>query len=201
MRMRIVSVEPLDKKKSRVLTDEGLAFLLFNGEMEHYGLAEGQEIGRDLYEKLLREVLCPRAKEKLIRLLEASDKTEAELRRRLKDGGCPPEAAEAALDWAREYRYADDRRYAENYVRSAGESKSRRQIEAFLTGKGVDRELIRECLDEAEIDEAGQIRRLLEKRGYCREEADEREQRRTMAFLSRRGFSYEAILDIMHKKD
>ncbi len=199
--MRIVSVEPLDRRKSRVLTDEGLAFALFSGEIERYGIREGEELCPDTYEELLREVLCPRAKESLVRLLEASDKTEAELRRRLKEKGCPPEAVETALASAKEYGYVDDRRYAENYVRSACPSKSRRQMEGFLAAKGVNRELIRECLEEAQIDEAGQVRLLLEKRGFCREKADERELRRTMAFLSRRGFSYEAILDIMHKKD
>lgn len=199
--MRIVSVEPWNRRKSRVLTDEGLAFLLSDGDAERYGIREGAEISPGEYERLLREVLCPGAREKMLKILEASDKPEAELRRRLKEAGFPPEAVDAAVALGREYRYVDDRRYAENYIRGAAAGKSRRQMEAFLAGKGVDRELIRECLDQTEIDEAGQILRLLEKRGYCREMADEREQRRTMAYLSRKGFSYEAILDIMHKKD
>ena len=111
----------------------------------------------------MREVFFRRARERMFRLLKASDKTEAELRRKLAEGGCPAEAVE-------------------------------------LAARGISRELAQECLDETELDERAQIERLLKKRGYDRDQADQKEQQKTMAFLSRRGFSYEAILDIMHKK-
>ena len=44
------------------------------------------------------------------------------------------------------------------------------------------------------------VRDVYKRQGYDRDQADQKEQQKTMAFLSRRGFSYEAILDIMHKK-
>ena len=198
--MRIVSIEPLNRRKSRVLTDEGPAFALYNGELEAYGLTLDGELDGETYERILREVLCPRAKERMLHLLEASDRTEAELRRRLREGCFPPEAVEAAIDYGKRRRYVDDRRYAENYVSFRAASRSRRQLEAELAARGISRDLARECLEEIQIDEGEQVRRLLEKRGFDPENADEGEMRRTMAFLSRRGFSYEAILDIMHKK-
>ena len=198
--MRIVSIEPLNRRKSRVLTDEGPAFALYNGELEAYGLTLDGELDGETYERILREVLCPRAKERMLHLLEASDRTEAELRRRLREGCFPPEAVEAAIDYGKRRRYVDDRRYAENYVSFRAASRSRRQLEAELAARGISRDLARECLEEIQIDEGEQVRRLLEKRGFDPENADEGERRRTMALLSRRGFSYEAILDIMHKK-
>lgn len=198
--MRIVSIEPLNRRKSRVLTDEGPAFALYNGELEAYGLTLDGELDGEMYERILREVLCPRAKERMLHLLEASDRTEAELRRRLREGCFPPEAVEAAIDYGKRRRYVDDRRYAENYVSFRAASRSRRQLEAELAARGIPRDLAKECLEEIQIDEGEQVRRLLEKRGFDPENADEGERRRTMALLSRRGFSYEAILDIMHKK-
>ena len=198
--MRIVSIEPLNRRKSRVLTDEGPAFALYNGELEAYGLTLDGELDGETYERLLREILCPRAKERMLHLLEASDRTEAELRRRLREGCFPPEAVEAAIDYGKRRRYVDDRRYAENYVSFRAASRSRRQLEVELAARGISRDLARECLEEIQIDEGEQVRRLLEKRGFDPENVDEGERRRTMAFLSRRGFSYEAILDIMHKK-
>lgn len=199
--MRVVSVEPADRKKCRVLTDEGPAFVLYNNEIQAYGIREGEELEGETYEQLLRDVLCRRARERMIRLLQASDKTEAELRRKLVDGGCPPEAVESAIAYGKSRHYVDDRRYAENYVDLHSAVKSRRQLLAELAAKGISRDLAEECLEEADLDERAQIEKLLKKRGYDRERADQKEQQRTMAFLSRRGFSYEAILDIMHKKD
>ena len=99
--MRIVSIEPLNRRKSRVLTDEGPAFALYNGELEAYGLTLDGELDGETYERILREVLCPRAKERMLHLLEASDRTEAELRRRLREGCFPPEAVEAAIDYGK----------------------------------------------------------------------------------------------------
>ena len=99
--MRIVSIEPLNRRKSRVLTDEGPAFALYNGELEAYGLTLDGELDGETYERLLREILCPRAKKRMLHLLEASDRTEAELRRRLREGGFPPESTtgSAAGTW------------------------------------------------------------------------------------------------------
>ena len=73
--MRIVSIEPLNRRKSRVLTDEGPAFALYNGELEAYGLTLDGELDGETYERLLGEILCPRAKERMLHLLEASDRT------------------------------------------------------------------------------------------------------------------------------
>ena len=36
--MRIERVESLDKRKCKVFTDEDFAFLLYNGELEKYGV-------------------------------------------------------------------------------------------------------------------------------------------------------------------
>ena len=152
--MRIVSIEPLNRRKSRVLTDEGPAFALYNGELEAYGLTLDGELDGETYERLLREILCPRAKERMLHLLEASDRTEAELRRRLREGCFPPEAVEAAIDYGKRRRYVDDRRYAENYVSFRAASRSRRQLEAELAARGISRDLARECLEEIQIDEA-----------------------------------------------
>ena len=110
--MRIVSIEPLGRKKSRVLTHEGPAFVLYSGELKTYGIEAGGELTEEKYELLMREVFFRRARERMFRLLKASDKTEAELRRKLAEGGCPAEAVETAIAFGKEKRYIDDRRYA-----------------------------------------------------------------------------------------
>ena len=185
--MRIVSVEPLDKRRSRVLGDGGLAFVLYGGEIRHYQIEEGKELAEETYQEILESVLCKRARERLLYLLKLSDKTESQLRKKLDEGLYPREAVEAAIAFGKRYGYIDDVRYAENYVALKGGRKSRRQI-AY------------ELRQENPVDEDSQIKKWLEKRGFDPETADEKEWGKTVAFLSRKGFSYTAILDIMHKK-
>jgi len=118
-------------------------------------------------------------------LLEFRDRTERELRRKLKE---------------REYstEEIDDAAYAGRYIRTCATRKSRWQIRADLERKGVSREIIDLQLQEEYVDEDSQIRKLLEKKGYEPGKSMEpAEYRRLMGALGRRGFSGEAIRRVM----
>ena len=127
-------------------------------------------------------------------LLEFRDRTERELRRKLKEREYSAEEIDETVLFLKEYRYLNDEAYAGRYIRSCAARKSRRQIRADLERKGVSREVIDLQLQEEEVDEESQIRKLLQKKGYepgkCLEAS---EYRRIMGALGRRGFSGEAI--------
>ncbi len=127
-------------------------------------------------------------------LLEFRDRTERELRQKLKERGYGAEETDEAVLFLKEYRYLDDEAYAGRYIRSCAARKSRRQIRADLERKGVSREVIDLQLQEEEVDEDSQIRKLLTKKGYePGKRLEPAEYRRIMAALGRRGFSGEAI--------
>ncbi len=190
--MKVDRIVPYGKTRSRVLFAEGLALLFYNGELPRLGLAEGAELTEEEYERKILPLLTRRAKERLVSILKASDKTEAELRRRLKEGFYPPEAVEAALAWAREKHYADDRRYAETYLRWHSEGRSRKKLLYDLQSKGLDRELVEELLEETEVDEEEQIRAELARRHFS-PEMDAKEKQRIFAALARKGYSWEQV--------
>ena len=64
------------------------------------------------------------AEKKALRLLTVSDRTEHQLREKLREGGFPPEAVDAAVEYVRSFHYVDDRRYAESFIRFRKEEKS-----------------------------------------------------------------------------
>lgn len=72
----------------------------------------------------------------------------------------------------RSFGYLDDARYAENFVMSRKDSKSKREIKALLSQKGVSDDLIclafEQCYSEDSEEEA--IRRILRKRRLIRKE-------------------------------
>ena len=127
-------------------------------------------------------------------LLEFRDRTEWELRQKLKEREYSAEEIDETVLFLKEYRYLDDEAYVGRYIRSCAARKSRRQIRADLEHKGVSREIIDLQLQEKTVDEDSQIRKLLQKKGYVPgKRLEPTEYRRIMGALGRRGFSGEAI--------
>ena len=131
-------------------------------------------------------------------LLEFRDRTERELRQKLKEREYSAEEINETVLFLKEYRYLDDEAYVDRYIRSCAARKSRRQIRADLEHKGVSREIIDLQLQEKTVDEDSQIRKLLQKKGYVPgKRLEPAEYRRIMGALGRRGFSGEAIRKAM----
>ncbi|MEY8338126.1 regulatory protein RecX [Lachnospiraceae bacterium 62-35] len=212
--MTVVSIASVDKRRCKVLFEEGFALILYRGEIKKYEIEEQKELSEKSYQELVRDVLCKRARERVMNLLKTADKTEQQLRRKLEEGCYPLEAIEYAIKFVKEYGYIDDAAYAERYVELYADKKSRRRLAADLRNKGISSEVIIQALEGSEVDEEHQIRELLEKRGFGREYEEEREwefapktlrdmrrkeYQKTVSFLCRRGFSWEAIHHVMRE--
>lgn len=191
--MTVAAIIPVDKRKSKVLLEEGFAFVLYRGELEQFGIQEGEELGEDTFHRLLTEILMDRAKERALYLLGASAKTESWMRRKLSGEGYPAEAVDYALNVLKEYHYIDDRAYTEAFIRFTCGKKSLRQIEFELQQKGVSKELIRSVLEEFPVDEEESARGLLVKRLKGRTEITREERNRLAGYLSRKGYSLDVI--------
>jgi regulatory protein len=131
-------------------------------------------------------------------MLERSDRTEQQLRQKLREKECPAEEIEETIVFLKEYRYIDDAEYARRYVRAYSSRKSRRQIRSELEQRGVSRMWIAEALEEQHVDEESQIRIYLEKKHYQPGvKMEPSDYRRMMAALARKGFSYDIIHRVM----
>ena len=199
--MRIISVTPLDKRRSKVLTDEDFAFALYRGELRAYNIEEGSQLSLEVYQEILEKILFKRAKERTLYLLRSRDRTELEIRRKLKDGYYPQEAIEYAVDFLKRYRFVDDENYGRNYISTYGDKKSRKQLEFELQNKGLDREEIDRLLEECQVSEEQQIAKFLKKKGYEKDITQPKERAKLAAALARKGFSYDAIYQVMECSD
>jgi len=139
-----------------------------------------------------------RAKKRALHLLERMDRTEHQLREKLKTSDYPEEVIEEAIAYVKSFHYVDDKRYAENFTRYKKENLSRQQIKQKLMTKGISRETIDLVIEEEyDVDEKVQIRRLLEKKHFDGSTKDEGEFRRVYNYLLRRGFRSNDILKEM----
>lgn len=195
--MTVAEIVPFDKRRSKVILENDFTLVLYGGEMKRFGIEEGKTISEETYQEILREVLFKRARERVLFLLKSSDKTEQELRRKLKDGGYPKEAVDYAIDFLKEHNFINDQNYGRRYVEYNLERKSERQIQYELQKKGLDKEVIKEILKEQPVDEETQIRAYVKKKRLKPEDMDFKESRRLMAALGRRGFSYEAVSRVL----
>lgn len=198
--MMITEIIPITRQKSRVVTDEQLAFVLYKGELSRYKLEEGKELPEAVFREIQKEILIKRAKLRAMHLLTRMDYTEAELQKKLMKGEYTKEAVEIAMDYVRSYHYLDDERYVSKYLEFQSGRKSRRQMEFELEKKGISRDLIaahREMEDEQ--DETALIRALLEKRCRNPQEADDKEKTKHYGYLMRKGFRSSDILQVFHE--
>ena len=197
--MMVTSILPVDKRKSKVFLEEGFAFVLYRGEVERFGIEEGKELEADVYQRILTEVLLGRAKERALYLLKSSGKTEAWMKKKLQEAGYPEEAVDYAMNFLKEYGFINDRAYAESYVRSYGNRKSRRQLVYELSQKGVSQEEISEAFSQNQVDDVENARQLLRKRLKGNTGISYEEKGRLSAFLGRKGYSYDVINRVMRE--
>ncbi|WP_024293520.1 regulatory protein RecX [Lacrimispora indolis] len=195
--MIVTEIVPLDKRRSKIILEDDFTLVLYRGEIRRFGIEEGKPLSEETYQEILQEVLLKRARERVLYLLKSSDKTEQELRRKLKDGGYPKEAADYAINFLKEHRFINDQDYGRRYVEFNLERKSERQIQYELQKKGLDKEVIQEILREQPVNEEAQIRAYVRKKCLKPEEMDFKERSRIMAALGRKGFSYDAISHVL----
>lgn len=202
----VTKIEPLTKTKFKVYLDSEFAFVLYKGELSRFGIREGGEISEQTVEKICTEVILKRAKLRAMHLLEDMDRTEAALREKLRQGFYPQDAVEGAVQYVKSFGYLDDARYAENFVRSRQDSKSRKEIRALLLRKGISPEQIEAafeaCYDDADDDgEQEAIRKILKKKRFSPENCDESELQKIYGYLARKGFRYDAVRQVIQNYD
>lgn len=192
--MIITQIEQLDQKKRKVYIDGEFSFLLYSNEIRSYRLEEGEPIESSTYEEL-EKVVIKRAKLKVMDLLKRSDKTESELRMKLKQGYFPSEAIELAIEYVKSYGYLNDERYALNYIRMKKNSKSKNAIIYELSIKGISKEVINLYMEEefSYEDEEEAIKKLIYKKTKNPEELPIEKKQKIIASICRKGFSYEKV--------
>lgn len=200
--MTVTAIEAISKTKSKVFLDGTFAFVLYKGELHKYGISEGEEVAEADLAELFSQVLPKRAKLRAMNLLKSRQYTEKQLMDKLLLGGYTDELARTAVDYVKSYHYIDDARYAYDYITCHMENHSLKEIEQKLLQKGISKEQIHRAaeqhMENGELpDEKDMIRRLLEKKHWLGKKLDEKEKRRIYGYFYRKGFSQEAVRQVL----
>lgn len=202
--MTVTQIEAVagGKTKYRVFLDGQPAFVLYKGELFRYHIREGAVLEETVLTQI-EEVIRKRARLRAMHLLNAMERTESQLRSKLEEGGYPKEAVQDALDYVKSFGYVNDEDYARRFAENRKKSKSRREIQSLLLQKGLSREEVESALEEVygQEDTLDAIRRLAKKRHYDPATATSKEKQKLCAYLTRKGFRYEDIRQVIQVPD
>lgn len=194
----VTSIEKSDRGRKVLCLDNKIELQLYAGEVRKYGLETGSQVSEELYQEILHEILGKRATKRAMHLLERQEKTEYQLREKLRQNSYPQEAIEDAIEYVKRYHYVDDVRYAKTFVLYHQEKRSRLRLKTDLLRRGIKGDVIDVALDEVfTFDEREQMRELLTKRRFPQNVGDDGEFRKNYQFLMRRGFKSSDILSVM----
>jgi regulatory protein len=195
-----VSPQQATAERMNIYLDGRYAFSMSVRALTEHPVSVGDHLSEADITRLRNADEPDRAVFAALNLLAHRGRSEKELRQRLRQKGFTPDAIDEAIRRVVDWGYLDDERFAAAWVeqRQTSRPRSRRALAYELREKGVDREIIETTIDEAEIDEVTDARRLAadkwrKERGL---EPDMRRQR-TAAFLARRGYGWDVARQVL----
>ncbi len=198
MRVTALKVQSRNKSRVNVYLDGQFAFGL--AKIEAARLRVGQELDEAAIARVKKADEVEQAYERALKLLATRPRSEAEIRRRLREHEVAEPVVEDVLVRLRRAGLADDGAFASFWVENRAEfrPRSKRALLAELKRKGVVGDALQAALagvndSEAAYQVAAQRARRL--RTLPRPEF----RRKLGEFLARRGFDYETIEPILER--
>jgi regulatory protein len=203
--MKITGIEEQKKNSKRcsIYIDGEYNFSIDKEILEELNFYVGMELNPDVFNQKLAIIDYKSALRTALYLLMRSSKTENELRKRLKEKQHSENTINAVLEYLKEIGYINDESYAESYIKSVRESAgtSKRSLYYKLAGKGVDSEVIRQKLEEAEIDDFAPAMKAAEKKAAGLKGDKRQKAAKLLNFLYRKGYGMEVCRKVIEELD
>ena len=195
--MRIDSLKNAPDRAGRfwVTFSDGTRLGLYRQTVEDFGLYPGKELDDEEFARLGVEAGKMSAKMRAVRIVSASSVSKRDLEQRLVRKGEDPEQARAAVEWMSDLHLVDDRATAEQVVRSCiSKGYGLQRAKQALYEKQIPKAYWDEVLENYP-DQTEKIQDFLRARLYA--DSDEKQKKRAIDALIRRGHSYGAIKKAM----
>lgn len=191
-----IEVQARDPERVNVFIDGSFAFGVDQLVAAEHDLQAGKTLAPADVARLLAADESSRATAAALQFLGYRPRSRAEVERRLARRGFAPEAIVAAVERLERWRYLDDDAFARAWIenRQEHQPRGRRRLKDELRQKGVDREVVEQALEEAELDEYPAALELARKRlPSLRGDEPLAQRRRLAGFLQRRGYGWDVV--------
>ena len=191
--MRIDSLKNAPDRAGRywVTFSDGTKLGLYRQTVEDFGLYPGKELEEGEFERLSEEAGKMSAQMRAVRIVYASSVSKRDLQQRLVRKGEDPEQAKAAVEWMEDLHLVDDKATAEQVVRSCiakgyGLARAKQAL--------YEKQIPKAYWDEVLEDYPDQNEKILDfLRSRLDADSDEKQKKRAIDALIRRGHSYGTI--------
>ena len=197
MRIDILKTTPDRAGRYWLTFEDGTKLALYRQTVEDYGLYSGMELTEDQLDKLRLSAGAMSAKMRAVRIVSASSISRRDLEERLVRKGEDPVQAKAAVEWMEELQLVNDRNTAEQIVHSCiskgyGLARAKQAL--------YEKRIPKEYWEEALADYPDQFERILAfLRSRLDEETGEKQVKRAIDALIRRGHSYGTIREALNQ--
>lgn len=195
--MRLDSLKTAPDRAGRYWAafEDGTKMGLYRQTVEDFGLYSGKELSQEEMERLKTAAGRMSAKMRAVRIVSAASVSRQDLEERLVRKGEDPLQAREAVQWMEDLRLVDDRATAEQVVQSCvSKGYGLARARQALYEKRIPREYWEEVLEDYP-DQTERIEAFL--RSRLDPDSDEKQIRRAVDALIRRGHSYSAVKRVL----
>lgn len=196
--MRIDSLKTTPDRAGRywVAFSDGSKLGLYRQTVEDFGLYAGKELSGGEFASLQEAAGQMSAKMRAVRIVSAASVSKKDLESRLVRKGEDPTQAREAVEWMEQLHLLDDRNTAEQVVHSCiAKGYGLQRAKQALYEKRIPKEYWEEALEDYPDQEA-KIEAFL--RARLDEDSDDKQVKRTIDALLRRGHSYGTIRRVLN---
>ena len=198
MKIEKLSTAPDRAGRYRAELSNGSVLRLYRQTVEDFGLYSGKEMTDDDFAALENAAGQMSARMRAVRILTASSVSKGDLQRRLVQKGEDPEQAKAAVEWMSELNLIDDRKTAQQIVdRCISHGYGLVRAKQALYEKRIPKQYWDDALENYP-DQAEYIANYLQ--SHLPLEAQQRDVKRCVDALIRRGHSYGAIRRVLDNR-
>jgi len=197
----ITSIKPQkNNKRLNIYLDDKFAFGLDLENFVKFHLKVDQELDEKQINKIIKEAEFKKILDKLLNFATLRPRSEKEIKDYLRRKKSPESITEELFKRLNNLELIDDTEFARWWVeqRQSFSPKTKRVLSNELRIKGIDREIIKEILEEIEIDELKLAKELIKNKMYKWERFDPKIKKQKISqYLAGKGFDWNVIQDVL----
>jgi regulatory protein len=200
MRITAIEEQKRNKNKCSIYIDGEYHSSIDKDIQAELKLHEGLELNEEEFNQKLEIIQYKSTLRAAFYILMRSSKTESEIKKRLKEKEHPEKAIGLVLQYLKEIGYVNDENYTESFIKSSKDvtGTSKRTLYYKLANKGVDKEVIQQKLEEAEIDDYASAVKAAERKASSIKGDSRERAAKLMSFLYRKGYSVEVCKRVIN---